>query len=158
MRTAKNGHIVYFFVSLFLTCITFSAKAQNSVMDLNAVPQYSYFGQDDLRRRAACHLEIDAPQRDFAGRPVQNFRIWVDPSQYSTTLRYKGSARQLNPEAQSGPNQLRFKIQADGYELIMITERSNTSSIVEYRLNDVSGVSGHPGAVVNCLAVRNTRR
>lgn len=157
MRTAKIAQTVYLLVSI---CFMFSARAStlSQVLDLNQVPQFSYFGQDELRHRAPCHLELDPPQRDFAGRPYQTIRAWVDSNLYTMSTKYRGAARQINPDSQTGANQLRFKVQAEGYEIVLLTEGDNTNNVLTFQVNDLSGVSGHTGTLVNCTGVRNSRR
>lgn len=156
MRTAKIALTVYFIGSLFCASVV-AADPLSQALDLNSLLQFSYFGQDQLRRRSACHLEIEPAQRDFAGRPFQNLRVWVDPNQYSASLKYKGAARQIPADSRTASGQLKFKLASDGLELEVLTDSNDTNNITEFRLFDRNGVSGNPGLFVECTGVRSVR-
>ena len=138
--------------------ILISGSAMAAQLDLGNLANFDYAGRDELSGRNTCRLVVSPIRPDFSGRLVQDYRIWTENrSDLNFNVRLKGPNR-IRDGKDLGNGKSEFTISLDAMELVVVGENANPANLVEFRVLDMSGVSGNPTTLLKCLEVRGTAR
>lgn len=145
--------------AIFAAALTVLAgAAEASQLDLGNLANFNYSGRDELNDRNTCSLVASPIRSDFAGRPVQDYRIWTDNRPgLNFNLRLKGANR-LRDGRDIGGGRSEFSIDIDTYTLVVVGDNNNPANLYSFRFLDNSGVSGRPTTMIQCQDVRGTPR
>lgn len=128
---------------------------QPELLTVNNLVGSTYYGEDQLHRRSRCTLTVGPELRDSFGRIYRDFTVKVDTPGLSYPIRTLNPGRTYSPDSRPDATKLVFLIALDGYRLKLTTSNTATNEILEFALEDVRGVTGHPGTLVNCTNVRH---
>lgn len=138
--------------------LLFSFAAQAAPLDLGNLANFDYQGRDELSNRSACRLVASPIRQDFGGRLVQDYRFWTEGrSDLNFNLRLKGPNRMRDGQ-DVGNGRSEYSIVLDTVELVIVGETNNPTNVSEFRVKDISGVSGNGTTLMKCTDVRATPR